>query len=185
MKCRVAAAAGREDVTESVWLKRLIVQALLAGDDDDGEVDADSTPGVAELGPCDSQKRVCQGPCSHRVYVRLRPEDRLLLEARAAARGMRSATYVSALTRSHLRHLAPLPKNEYLALRQSINELSAIGRNVNQIAKYAHEGGRLPPSLQRECWAMLKVCEGLRDHTKALLKANLDSWRNGQADSGM
>ena len=29
-----------------------------------------------------------------RVYVRIRDEDRLLLEARAAARGMRPATYV-------------------------------------------------------------------------------------------
>lgn len=92
---------------------------------------------------------------------------------------MRSATYVSVLTRRHLRRLAPLPKDELLASRCSINELAAIGRNVNQIARYAHEGGRLPPSLRNEYWAMLKICEGLRDHTKALLMANLASWESG------
>jgi hypothetical protein len=41
------------------------------------------------------------------------------------ARGMASATYVSLLVRSHLHNAAPLPKAEYLALRQLILELSA------------------------------------------------------------
>jgi hypothetical protein len=69
-----------------------------------------------------------------RLYVRLAPEDRILLSDRATARGMPSATYVSVLVRSHLRNLAPLPKEELLALKRSVAELGAIGRNVNQIA---------------------------------------------------
>ncbi len=177
MKRRVANVAGREDVTESAWLKRLIVQALLAADD--GGADAASMPDAVVPGSCHNQERKRRRPCDRRVYVRLRPEDLLLLETRAAARGMRSATYVSVLTRSHLRRLAPLSKDEYLALYRSISELSAIGRNVNQIARYAYEGGRLPPSLRQECLAILKVCEGLRDHTKKLLMANLKSWESG------
>ena len=85
------------------------------------------------------------------------------------------------LTRAHLRALTPLPKEELLALKRSIGELAAIGRNINQIAKAANEGGRLPGSVREEFRAMLKICEALRDNTKALLKANETSWSTGHA----
>jgi len=65
---------------------------------------------------------VAAGP----VFVRFREEDRLLLDARAEARGMRPATYVSVLTRSHLRHITPLPKDEFLALKRTIGELASL-----------------------------------------------------------
>src|ERR1700722_14080194 len=68
------------------------------------------------------------------------------------ARGMRPATYVSVLTRSHLRSLTPLPKEEFLALKRSIGELASIGRNINQIAKAANEGSQLPASLGAGVW---------------------------------
>ena len=95
---------------------------------------------------------------------------------------MRPATYVAVLTRSHLRRLAPLPKDELLALRRSIGELAAIGRNLNQIAKAANDGGRLLGSAREEFRAMLKVCEALRDNTKGLLKANVTSWESGHGE---
>ena len=95
---------------------------------------------------------------------------------------MRPATYVSVLTRAHLRALAPLPKEEYLALKRSIGELAAIGRNLNQIARAANMGGRLPSSASDEFRAMLKVCEALRENTKALLKANLENWKSGYGE---
>ena len=119
------------------------------------------------------------------ILVRLRSEDRLLLDARAEARGMRPATYVSVLLRSHLRQLTPLPKDELLALKRSIAELASIGRNINQIAKAANEGGRAPGSVREEFRAMLKICEALRDNTKALLKANETSWRIGHAEADL
>ena len=53
---------------------------------------------------------------------------------------MRSATYVSVLVRSHLRNLTPLPKEELTALKRSVAELGAIGRNLNQIARGANQG---------------------------------------------
>jgi hypothetical protein len=114
--------------------------------------------------------------------VRLYPEDWLLLEARAAARGMRPATYLSVLTRSHLRSVAPLPKEELFALKRSIADLSAIGRNINQIAHAANSGRPLPDFVAAEFRAMLKICEALRDNTKALLKANLVSWCTGRGE---
>ena len=98
---------------------------------------------------------------------------------------MRSATYVSVLIRSHLRQLAPLPKDELLALKRSIAELAAIGRNINQIAKAVNEGGRAPGSVREEFRAMLKICEALRDNTKALLKANEISWQTGESHADL
>ncbi len=94
---------------------------------------------------------------------------------------MPAATYVSVLVRAHLRSLIPLPKDELLALKRSIAELAAIGRNINQIAKVANEGGGFPGSVREEFRAMLKICEALRENTKALLKANLRSWIVGHS----
>jgi hypothetical protein len=72
--------------------------------------------------------------------IRLRSDDQILLRDRAAARGMAPATYVSVLTRAHLRLHAPLPKEELLALKRAIGELGSIGRNLNQIAHAANQG---------------------------------------------
>ena len=71
--------------------------------------------------------------------IRLRPDDQILLGGRAAARGMAPATYVSVLARSHLRSLAPLPKDELPALKRTVGELGNIGRNLNQIAHAAKQ----------------------------------------------
>lgn len=116
-----------------------------------------------------------------RLMVRLRPDDQGLLRERAAARGMAPATYVSVLTRAHLRSLAPLPKEELLALKRAVAELGAIGRNLNQIAIAANRGQAVA-SGQEGFRAMLRVAEALRDHFKALLVANAKSWETGYAE---
>jgi len=113
----------------------------------------------------------------------MREEDRLLLHERAAARGMASATYVSVLVRAHLRSLAPLPKDELVTLKQAVSELSAIGRNLNQIARAASSGARVAGVGHEEFRAILKICEALRDHTKSLIKANAASWASGRAET--
>ena len=43
-----------------------------------------------------------------RLYVRLRPEDHVLLRERASGRVMAAATYASFLLRTHLRSVAPI-----------------------------------------------------------------------------
>jgi predicted HicB family RNase H-like nuclease len=182
VKRRVAVVAEREYLSESAWLKRVVMRQLEAVDAADEAAGAVSTAAVFDT--CRKQPKERPGPCAGRIYVRLRPEDCLLLSARAQARGMRSATYVSVLTRSHLRRLAPLPKDELLAFRRSIGEVAAIGRNINQIARIANEVGRLPGSVREEFRAMLTICEALRDHTKGLLKANLASWESGIGEDG-
>jgi hypothetical protein len=181
IKLQAKAIAERDLVTEAAWLKRLVVREIRACDS--------ANDGGSELHRENDthRTRVARGPkgsCKP-VYVRFRDEDRLLLDARAAARGLRPATYVSVLVRSHLRSLTPLPKDEYLALKRSIAVLASIGRNINQIAKIANQGGRIPDSAGAEFRAMLKICVALRDNTKALLKANETSWETGHAQADL
>ena len=175
-KARAKAIADRELLTEAAWLKRIVVReirAAEAGSSESREAGADD--GVRRRTIETRGSNIASKP----IYVRLRNGDRLLLDARAAARCMRPATYVSVLTRAHLRALAPLPKEEYLALKRSIGELAAIGRNINQIAKAANAGGKVPATVREEFRAMLKICEALRVNTKTLLKANETSWSTG------
>ena len=165
VKERVRRLAEREGIHQSTLVKQLLDTVLRA-----------ST--VEELPPPPAPEKVSR---QARLYVRLEVEDWRLLREHACARGMAPATYVSLLTRSHLRGGAPLPKAEFLALRQSVLELTAIGRNLNQIARALNQGVRPTLPGRAEVGAMVKVAEGLRDHFKELLKANELSWRSDAA----
>ena len=159
--------AEREQITESALVRQL-VEVMLRMSAKEG------FPGL------DALEKVSRDA---RLSVRLAPEDRMLLSERARARAMPSATYVSVLVRSHLRGLAPLPKDELLALKRSVAELGAISRNLNQIARAANQGGRPTGPGREELKSMLRVAEGLRDHVKALLRANQISWERGHAET--
>ena len=178
MKLQARSVADREFLSEAAWLKRLVMREIRTRNDASGaEIDllrSESVTGPTSAAPGNN----CAGKP---MLVRLTVEDRLLLDARAEARGMRPATYASVLLRSHLRQLTPLPKDELLALKRSIAELGSIGRNINQIARAVSGGGEVPGSLRGEFWAMLKICSALRDNIKALLSANLASWAAGHA----
>jgi hypothetical protein len=163
-KSRFAAVARQQGLSDSALLKRLICTMLQAGNAAHGAM------------PNDRVDRVS------RLSVRLRPDDHLLLRERALARGMPAATYVSVLTRAHLRSLSPLPKEELLALRRTVSELGSIGRNLNQIARSANQGERASGPNREDLRAILKLCEGLRDHVKGLLTANIKSWEQGYAE---
>jgi hypothetical protein len=181
IKRQARAIAERDLMTEAAWLKRLIIREIRACDaanDDGGELHREND--IHQPREARGQRDRCKP-----VYVRFRDEDRLLLDARAAARGMRPATYVSVLTRAHLRSLTPLPKEEYLALKRCIAVLESIGRNINQIAKAANQGGRMPDTGGAEFRAMLKICVALRDNTKSLLKANETSWETGHVQANL
>jgi hypothetical protein len=182
VKRHVTDAAHREFLTESVWLRQLVHRTLVAASANG----ASAAHGLTGLPVCAAALRArsrTSTAARARVQVRLRPEDRLLLHERAAARGMPAATYLSALLRSHLRGLAPLPREELASLKRSIAELSAIGRNLNQLARAAHQPGRIvAPGLQ-EVMSMIKVCDAMRSHVKAVVRANVQSWESGYAQT--
>lgn len=164
-KARIRQLANSDGMSESVLIKRLLFGAL-----------RNSAPIGAPQPPVDKELR------GRRISVCLASDDRQLLQERAQMRGQAAATYVAFLIRSHLSGGAPLPKAEYLALRQAILQLTAMGRNLNQLARIANQGGKPTLPGGREVMAMLQVAEALRDHVRELLKANEASWslrRNG------
>lgn len=164
MKSLLRVLAEREQKTESAVVRQLLEVVLRPS-------------AVGEIRLLDEQ------PISNRdvrLYVRLDPNDRLLLKERAAARGVPPATYVAALVRSHLRGITPLLKEDRLALDRVVAELTAVGRNLNQVTWALNRGQSVTPRGD-DVQAMLRVCGALRDHVKALLAANEKSWNQGYA----
>jgi len=167
VKTLLRVLAQREQISESALVRQLVETMLRT------QVQA-GFPTLAEMDKASRDTRVC---------VWLDEDDRIRLMNRALQRGMRSATYLAALARAHLRGVAPLPKEELLALKRSIAELGALGRNLNQMARALNQDARAAVPGRNEVAAMLKICEGLRDHFKALLKANERSWLQGYAET--
>ena len=92
---------------------------------------------------------------------------------------MPSATYISLLVRSHLRNLSPIPDNELKALQHAIGQVSAIGRNLNQIARAVNAGERPDGPSKADLHAILRACTGLRDAFKGVIERNIQSWKAG------
>ncbi len=178
LRAQAKEIADRELLSEAAWLKRLVVREVRACHGANGEGARPCSAG----GVRDRGRERSGGGCTRAMLVRLRTEDKLLLDARAEARGLRPATYASVLLRAHLRKLTPLPKDELAALKQAVAELGAVGRNLNQIARAANNGERVSGPGRDEFRAILKICEALRDHTKDVIKANTATWASGHAE---
>ena len=118
-------------------------------------------------------------PSARRVSVRLRADDLLLLRERAQARGLPTSTYISYLVRSHLRAQAPLPHLELAALKRSVAEIGAIGRNINQIARAVNQQQWPSGPDAGVLSEMIRVLTTTRAQIKALINANLASWDSG------
>jgi hypothetical protein len=166
-KQRFGAVAAQLGLSESAFLKRLV------------ELNLQSTQAATVRIPEPTVAPV-RGT---RLSVRLRPDDRLLLRERAAARGMATATYASIVLRTHLRGVAPFPERVLIELKRGVAELGAIGRNLNQIARIANQTGRhTGPGIQ-ELHALLRACTAFRDHIKGTIRANIASWESGHAET--
>jgi hypothetical protein len=161
IKARLHALAQRHQLSDSAFLRRLIEAALLSS----AEITADRT--VQPIEPL---------PRNARVFVRLRPEDHLLLRERASGRGLATATYASIVLRVHLRNAAPIPNRELGELKRTVAALSAIGRNLNQMARCTNQGTNATGQRAPDLRTFLKVCEAVRDHVKDLIKSNIASW---------
>ena len=160
-KMRLHAIAEQRGVSESALLKKFVDIALLQS-----------------VGAADSNiaRQVDAIPRNARLFVRLRPDDHVLLRERAATRGMAAATYASIVLRTHLRGVARIPDREFAELKRSVAELGAIGRNLNQIARVANATGQVTGPNRQDLQAILRACTALRDHVKELIRANASSW---------
>jgi hypothetical protein len=178
VKARVNEAARRQLLTESVWLRRAVDAALRST-----PVSEDTLIHRAGIGPSPERPSFGHRSARTRICIRIRHGDRLILRERAEARGMPAATYIAVLVRAHLRALAPLPSEEVAALKRSVAELSSIGRNLNQIARVAHQTGRITGPNRDDLRSMLKVCEAMREHVKELVRVNKSTWESGYAEA--
>ena len=73
------------------------------------------------------------------------------------------------------------PHRELAELRHAAGALSAVGRNLNQIARVAHQTGRVEGLTTADLRAMLAAFEKFRVHFKGLIEANIASWETGHA----
>jgi hypothetical protein len=162
-KGRFAALAHNQGITESAFLKRLVDASLMS-------TAAVDPPSLGAVEPVNA---------TGRLSIRLRSDDLLVLRERAKARAMPTSTYVSLLVRSHLRALTPLPTAELEALKRSVAEISAIGRNLNQIARAVNQGEGPNGASKADLQALLRAINGMRVHIKSLINSNLESWRSG------
>jgi hypothetical protein len=72
-----------------------------------------------------------------------------------------------------------IPAVELAALKRSIAEVGAIGRNLNQIARAVNRGEHSHGPSQDDLRALLRALTGLRDHMKGVISTNLASWSSG------
>lgn len=163
LKERFARAARAQGLSESALLRRLLEDL----------VPPNRLPDDLLITPVE------EVPSARRVSVRLRADDLLLLRERAKARGLPTSTYISYLVRSHLTAQTPLPTQELAALKRSVAEIGAIGRNINQIARAVNQQQWPSGPDAAVLSEMNRVLTAMRAHIKALINANLSSWDSG------
>jgi hypothetical protein len=156
-KARFAALAAAQGRSESALLLALI-DAVLANN-------------------AASDDAVCHGGvASHRISLRLRPGDRVLVDQRARARKMKSASYLVALIRAHVRSTAPLAPAERDALKATANKLSAMRSTLHAIAHMKETSANADEAL-RSCLAeTLVLLETVRREVSDVVRTNLMSW---------
>ncbi|MDM0030391.1 hypothetical protein [Variovorax saccharolyticus] len=163
-KARFAALAARRGLTESALLALLIDEVLGSNSDD-----ALPTSGRSTEAGCTTE----------RVTLRLRPGDRALVDLRAAARRMKTASYLSMLVRSHVRAAPVMPPSELEALRCAAGLLAALLRQV-RVTETSGQPGR----TQVDSELLIDVgraVESVRDAVAAVVRTNLRSWETGHA----
>jgi len=111
-KARFSALARHFGLAESTLALRAI-RILLDGD----------KPWSRQQSQIDSEHTAA----SDRLTIRLRPGDGIEVIRRATERGLKPATYVTALVRAHITANPPLMTAEINALKMSIGVLSALG----------------------------------------------------------
>jgi hypothetical protein len=116
-----------------------------------------------------------------RITLRLRPGDPARLAARAAARGLKPASYLTLLVHAHLSHDPPLPMAELAELKRAVGELSALGRSLSGRGSPVTPDSAAPVDWTEGVTAVRASVEQLRVSVADLVRANLVSWESGDA----
>ena len=110
------------------------------------------------------------------------PGDELYIKQYAEGRQLASGIILKLVLRGWINKNAPMPRDELLALGVTSNQLTAIGRNLNQLAKLTHPG-RCPDSekLLALLEETVQLTNQVSEDIDAVVRANLLSWENEDA----
>ena len=140
---------------------------------------------VLERNPVDEARDKRNGEVGDgdRITLRLRPGDGTWLRLRAHARGMKYTTYAAALIRAHVRADPPMPLDELARIESGLAEVSAVGRNLDQIARRISEGKGVDPELRPELTVVLHAVKELRQALREVVKVNRISWESADVEA--
>lgn len=164
-KARFAALAAQQGLTESALLA-LLVDMVLA---------ANTTFDPPEL----VHRTSDEGCANDRLTLRLRPGDRALADAKAAARRMKTSSYLTMLVRTHVRGVPVMPPAELDELKSVAGHLAALGRQL-RTASTGVQGMRSTASQQLLADVGAAV-EHVREAVAGVMHTNLISWEAGNA----
>ena len=166
-KVRFAALAARQGLSESAFLGLLIDKVLAANPTSDA--------------PYAAQKHGDSGFANDRLTLRLRPGDRTLADAKAAARRMKTASYLAMLVRTHVRGSPVMPLSELNQLKATTGHLAALGRQLRVFGTPNITASSGEARLRDLLVTLRSEVETVRECTAAVILQNLVSWEAGNA----
>jgi hypothetical protein len=89
-----------------------------------------------------------------------------------------TSAYAAQLVRNHVQARLPLSTAELQALRTSIDEVNAIGRTLNDVARALQRGECVREPTNGELKVLFAALVRLRERFRALAIANELSWRS-------
>jgi hypothetical protein len=135
-------------------------------------VDAEGrTQGPAEYDPAAERVRA-----TDRITIRLHPGDGAVIARRAAERGMKTATYLAAMTRTHIAPDPPLFTNA--ALKHSIAALCELGTILAHSARNPALSGPGLEELRLTLSRTRAAVTALEQRTHDFAKAALMAWES-------
>ena len=113
-----------------------------------------------------------------RITIRLRPGDGGVIARRAKARGVKTATYLAAMTRAHIAADPPLFVHELAALKQSIGVLAGLGTLLVQSIRTPTLSASGPEEVREILCRTRDAVTRLEQCTHEFARAALMAWES-------
>lgn len=99
------------------------------------------------------------------------------VKLRAESKGMATSRWISALVQSHVSNAPVVTEKEVLMLRAITRELSAIGRNINQIARHFNSSQNYNRHFDLDALSKLPISvENAKQDIRTVIKATRQGW---------
>lgn len=161
-KARLAALAAQRSLTESALLALLVDSVA---------------PATAQIEQTGSSKGCDQARSAReRVTLRLRPGDRERVDARAAARRMKTSSYLTMLVRNHVRSAAVMPCAEVDLLKATTGHLAALSRQLRLLTGSVDAAEGQSAEVRALLVDLGRTVESVREAVAGVVRLNLLSW---------